>query len=244
MHARARFSAPSVVGGENMKIGGLLKFSLIDYPGKMAAVIFTQGCNFRCPYCHNSELVDPESFRDPIAENEVLDFLEKRIGQIEGLVITGGEPTLQKDLIDFLKKVKHIGYPVKLDTNGSNPDVLREILRLNLVDYIAMDIKAPLEKYSQLTSLADCAQRVQKSIDIILGLQVAHEFRTTLAAPVVLAEDIPKMVSLIEGTKKYRLQRFIPRDNILHKEFFEGSPENFSEEDVANFQSMWGIDGN
>ncbi len=226
-----------------MKIGGLLKFSLIDYPGKMAAVVFTQGCNFRCPYCHNSELVEPEYFCDPIPEDTVLDFLEKRIGQIEGLVVTGGEPTLQKDLIGFLKKVKDIGFPVKLDTNGSNPDVLREILKLNLVDYIAMDIKAPLEKYVQLTDLKDCAERVQKSIQIILDSDLTHEFRTTLAAPVVPAEDLPKMVSLIEGTKKYRLQRFIPRDNILNKELLEGIPENFSEEEVAGFQSVWGIGG-
>ena len=227
-----------------MKIGGFLKFSLIDYPGKMAAVIFTQGCNFRCPYCHNSELVKPECFCDPIPEDEVLDFLKKRVGRIEGLVVTGGEPTLQKDLIGFLKKVKQIGYPVKLDTNGSNPDVLKEILRLNLVDYIAMDVKAPLEKYSQLTDLENCAERVKESIHIILGSPLAHEFRTTLAAPVVLAEDLPKIVSLIEGAKKYRLQRFILRDNILDKGLFEKSPENFSEEEVANLQSIWGIGGN
>jgi len=209
----------------------------------MAAVIFTQGCNFHCPYCHNSELVKPEYFCDPIPEEEVLDFLKKRMGQIEGLAITGGEPTLQKDLIEFLKKVKQIGYLIKLDTNGSNPDVLKEILRLNLADYIAMDIKAPLEKYSQLTSLENCAERVKESIQIILGSQRPYEFRTTLAPPIVLAEDLPKIVSLIEGAKKYRLQRFILRDNILNKELFEESPENFSQEDIAGLQSMWGIGG-
>ncbi|MCK5012640.1 MAG: anaerobic ribonucleoside-triphosphate reductase activating protein [Candidatus Omnitrophica bacterium] len=226
-----------------MKIGGLLKFSLIDYPGKMAAVIFTQGCNFHCPYCHNPELVDPQRFCAPIADDKVFDFLKKRIGQIEGLVVTGGEPTLQKDLIEFLKKVKQMGYCVKLDTNGSNPDALKEVLRLNLVDYIAMDIKAPLEKYSQLTALRNCDKRVKESIQIILDSELAYEFRTTLAAPIVSAEDLPKMVSLIEGAKKYRLQRFIPRDNILNKGLFEESPENFSEEEVASLQSMWGVGG-
>ena len=226
-----------------MKIGGLLKFSLIDYPGKMAAVIFTQGCNFHCPYCHNSELVNPESFCDPIPDDDILDFLKKRVGQIEGLVITGGEPTLQGDLIEFLQKVKHLGYPVKLDTNGSNPDVLRDILRLNLADYIAMDIKVPLEKYSQLTSIRNCDKFIKESIDIILGSGLAHEFRTTLAAPVVLAEDLPSMVSLIKGAKKYRLQRFILRDNVLNKKVFEDFPKSFSKEDVADLQSKWGIGG-
>ena len=226
-----------------MKIGGLLKFSLIDYPGKIAAVIFTQGCNFHCPYCHNSELVMPERFHDPIPEGKVLGFLEKRFGQVEGVVVTGGEPTVQKDLIEFLQKVKKIGYPIKLDTNGSNPDLLKQILDLKLVDYVAMDIKAPLEKYDQLTSLKNCAERISESIRIILGSQLAHEFRTTLSVPIVPEDDLPKMVSLIEGAKKYRLQRFIPRDNILDTELLRKSSEIISEQEVADLQTMWGIGG-
>lgn len=227
-----------------MRIGGLLKFSLIDYPGKIAAVIFTQGCNFRCPYCHNPELVIPGRFRDPIPEGEILAFLEKRIGRIEGVVVTGGEPTVQKDLVPFIHKIKRMGYPVKLDTNGSNPDVLKEILRLNLVDYIAMDLKAPLEKYRCLTSVKNCSQRIRESIHVILGSQLAHEFRTTLARPVIPKKDLPKMVSLIRGARKYRLQRFIPRDTILNKELLKTAPEDFSEEEVARLQRMWGIGGN
>jgi len=226
---------------EYMKIGGLLKFSLIDYPGKMSAVIFTQGCNFRCPYCHNFELVVPEHFRDPIAEDTVLDFLKKRAGQIEGVVVTGGEPTIQSDLVDFLEKVKDLGYLVKLDTNGSNPDVLNEVIKRNAVDYIAMDVKAPLEKYDQLTPLKDCAERIEKSIRIILMSHIDHEFRTTLALPVAPAEDLPKIASLIQGAKKYRLQRFIFRDTVLDKELYGESPEDFSEQKVAEFQEMWGI---
>ena len=226
-----------------MKIGGFLKFSLIDYPGKIAAVVFTQGCNFHCPYCHNPELVLPEHFREPIPEEKVLTFLKERASQIEGVVITGGEPTIQKDLIPFLKKVKELGYPVKLDTNGSHPDVLKDVLQLGLVDYIAMDIKAPLEKYGQLTDLKEYAQRVRESIRTILNSAVDHEFRTTLAAPVVLAEDLPKIVPLIHGAKKYRLQRFILRDNILNKELFENLPENVSEKEIADLQKMWGIGG-
>jgi pyruvate formate lyase activating enzyme len=224
-----------------MKIGGLLKLSLIDYPGKIAAVIFTQGCNFRCPYCHNPELVLPENFCEPIEEGVVFDFLRRRKGQIEGVVVTGGEPTMQKDLIEFLGKVKEMGYSVKLDTNGSNPEILQKIVDLHLADYIAMDIKASLEKYPQLTPLKDCVENINRSINIILGSQVAHEFRTTLAQPIISEEDLPKIVSLIKGTQRYRLQRFIPRDNILNKELLEGSPENFSEEKVAHFQNIWGV---
>ena len=227
-----------------MKIGGLLKFSLIDYPGKISAVIFTQGCNFFCPYCHNPELVVPERFCKPIPEETVLDFLAKRVGQIEGVVITGGEPTVQKDLIAFLQKVKAMGYPIKLDTNGSNPDVLEKIFEFHLVDYIAMDVKASLEKYVKLTSLKGCPELISRSISTILGSQVAHEFRTTLARPIVPEEDLPKIVSLVHGAHKYRLQRFIPRDNILDTELSQEFPENFSEKEVAGLQNIWGIGGN
>jgi pyruvate formate lyase activating enzyme len=224
-----------------MKIGGLLKFSLIDYPGKISAVIFTQGCNFRCPYCHNPELVVPEKFGPSIDEGAILNFLAKRVRQLQGVVVTGGEPTLHNDLIDFLKKIKRMGYPIKLDTNGSNPDVLAKIIDLQLVDYIAMDLKAPLEKYSQLTALKDCAEHVQQSIKMILGSEIDHEFRTTLARPVVPEEDLPKMVSLIEGAQKYRLQRFISRSHVLDKTLSDESQEHLSEQDVTRLQSVWGI---
>ena len=137
-----------------------------------------------------------------------------------------------------------MGYPVKLDTNGSNPDVLKKILDLNLVDYIAMDVKAPLEKYFKLTSLKNCPERISKSIRIILDSQLAHEFRTTLVRPIVPEEDIPRMVSIVHGTNKYRLQRFIPRDNILDTGLSEESPENYSEQEVADLQNMWGIGSN
>lgn len=227
-----------------MNIGGLLKLSLIDYPGKIAAVIFTQGCNFRCPYCHNPELVLPERFRDPIPEDKVLAHLKKRVGQLEGVVVSGGEPTMQKDLIRFLEKLKKLGYPVKLDTNGSHPDVLKEILRLGLVDFIAMDLKTLLEKYHHLTAMKDCPQRIRESIHIILGSHVSHEFRTTLVKPLTLPEDLLPMVSLIEGAKKYRLQRFIPSDSILDKKLMETAEENFTEKEVADLQKTWGIGSN
>ncbi len=226
-----------------MKIGGLLKFSLIDYPGKISAVIFTQGCNFRCPYCHNPELVLPEHFCEPFSEEKIFEFFAKRVGQIEGIVVTGGEPTMQKDLIEFLEKVKAMGLLIKLDTNGSNPQVLKKALDLNLVDYVAMDIKAPLEKYAQLTDLKDCAASISKSINIILDSQIDHEFRTTLAKPIVPEEDLPKMASLVKGAKRYRLQRFIARSSILDNTLSEESQENLSEQDVARLQGLWEIGG-
>lgn len=134
-----------------MQIGGLQKFSLLDYPGKISAVVFTQGCNFRCPYCHNPELVDPARYQECLPEEEIFSFLETRRGKLEAVTVTGGEPTLQKSLAPFLRRIKDMGFLVKLDTNGSRPDVLEELLRQKLIDYIAMDIKAPLEKYEAVT---------------------------------------------------------------------------------------------
>jgi pyruvate formate lyase activating enzyme len=134
-----------------MKIGGLQKFSLLDYPGKISAVVFTQGCNFRCPYCHNPELVDPERFQECIPEDEIFAFLETRRGKLEAVTVTGGEPTIQNGLSSFVRRIKDMGFMVKLDTNGSRPEVLEELIRHKLIDYIAMDIKAPLEKYEAVT---------------------------------------------------------------------------------------------
>ncbi|OQX50761.1 MAG: anaerobic ribonucleoside-triphosphate reductase activating protein [Candidatus Cloacimonas sp. 4484_209] len=133
-----------------MKIGGFQKVSLIDYPGKICAIVFTRGCNFRCPYCHNPELVLPENYSPLIPEEEIFSFLEKRRGKLDAVEITGGEPTLQEDLTEFIRKIKEMGFLVKLDTNGSFPSVLEKVIYSGLVDYIAMDVKAPLEKYRQV----------------------------------------------------------------------------------------------
>jgi len=136
-----------------MIIGGLQRFSLIDYPGKISAILFTRGCNFRCPYCHNPELVDPQRYAEPWQEEEYWAFLQSRTQKLDAVVVTGGEPTLQEDLEPFLEKIRKMGFLIKLDTNGSNPDVLKDLLSANLVDYIAMDIKAPLEKYSEVAKV-------------------------------------------------------------------------------------------
>jgi len=161
-----------------MKIGGFQRFSLIDYPAKISAIIFTQGCNFRCPYCHNPELVDPKLFTSAIDEDLILSFLRKRVGKLDGVVITGGEPLLQHDLIEFIKKVKEMGYLIKLDTNGSYPEKLERLL--DLIDYIAMDIKAPLEKYHDVVRTDVCTEKIMESITIILNGDIDYEFRTTV----------------------------------------------------------------
>jgi len=134
-----------------MIIGGFQKFSLLDYPDKISAIIFTQGCNFNCSYCHNKELISKEPYDNSINIEEIWNFLNKRWKQLDAVVITGGEPTLQPDLIEFMQKIKNLGFLIKLDTNGSNPDVIKEVIRLKLADYIAMDVKAPLEKSKKVS---------------------------------------------------------------------------------------------
>ncbi|HBR15703.1 MAG TPA: anaerobic ribonucleoside-triphosphate reductase activating protein [Candidatus Omnitrophica bacterium] len=215
-----------------MKIGGLLKFSLIDYPNKVAAVIFTQGCNFRCPFCHNPELVLPEKFQAPMAEEQVLDFLLKRRGQLEGVVVTGGEPTLQKDLLPFLKKIKDMGYQIKLDTNGSHPGVLREALQKKLVDFIAMDIKAPLEKYPQLTGVKDYLHAIEESIVLIESSAYPYQFRTTVVKSLLSEEYLQKILRLIKETSSYHLQPFVTTNPILDPSLVEREKEWDSREDI------------
>ncbi len=163
-----------------IEIGGFLKFSLIDYPGLLGAVVFTRGCNFRCPYCHNPELVLPEIYSDTLDPEEILAFLEKRIGKLESVTITGGEPTLHKGLIPFMEVVKGMGYRVKLDTNGTKPEVIGRIVEKNLADFIAMDIKAPRENYSRVSGVSVDLSAIEKSISTILNSGREYQFRTTL----------------------------------------------------------------
>lgn len=193
-----------------MLIGGLQKFSLIDYPGKLSAIIFTQGCNFRCPYCHNPELVDPKQFIPLLDEKKVLDFLETRRGRLDAVEITGGEPTLQKDLLPFLQKIKKMGFLVKLDTNGSSPSIMQEALRKKVVDYFALDVKAPLEKYQEVTRSTIDPQKIQKAIQIIMSSGLDYEFRTTIVRSMLSFDDITKIAQLIRGANLYALQAFIP----------------------------------
>jgi pyruvate formate lyase activating enzyme len=206
-----------------MKIGGLVKFTLIDFPGCPAAIVFTQGCNFRCRYCHNPELVYPHLFQEPVTEEEVKAFLVRRQGTLEGVVVSGGEPTLQPDLVRFMADLKALGYKTKLDTNGSQPNVLQELLDKKLVDFIAMDIKAPLDKYALITGVDANATILRRSMDLIRQSGVEYEFRTTYDTEVLTDADIASISQLTQG-KNFRVQECLPVAKekatlkVLHKE--------------------------
>lgn len=226
-----------------MKIGGLQKFSLIDYPGKISAIVFTQGCNFRCPYCYNPELVEPSLFVEPLDENEIFAFLEKRRGRLDGVVITGGEPTLQPDLLDFICRVRDLGYPVKLDTNGSNPEILQSLLARGVLDYIAMDIKAPVSsgrkgqesRYAAVTRSSVRDQDIRRSIEIIISSGIDHEFRTTVAGGCLQRGDYPKIGKAIKGAMKYALQKFVPT-RVLDAALIDTKPP--SDEDMDDLRKV------
>jgi pyruvate formate lyase activating enzyme len=193
-----------------MKIGGLQKVSLSDYPGRISAILFTQGCNFRCPYCHNPELVDPSRFSETIPETEILSFLERRRGKIDAVTITGGEPTLQPDLLPFIGNIREYGYLIKLDTNGSRPDVIGNILDAGYVDYIAMDIKAPPVKYPAITHSEIDPETIRRSISLIVASGIDYEFRTTVVQSLLNASDIAGITGMIKGAQRYVLQAFAP----------------------------------
>ena len=193
-----------------MKIGALQKFSLIDYPGKVCAIIFTVGCNFRCGYCHNPELVDPKQFPKPMPAEKIISFLQKRKGKLEAITITGGEPTLQPDLLSFLEQVKRHGYLVKLDTNGTNPNMLQQTIKDKLVDYIAMDIKGPLDRYREIVNITPNINAIEESISLIMNSGIEYEFRTTITKPQIRTKDIIEIGKLIKGAKLFALQKFIP----------------------------------
>lgn len=216
-----------------MNIGGLQKFSLLDYPEYISAIIFTQGCNFRCGFCHNPMLVWPikvDNFKNTLnntgieedhclLENDLFSFLRSRVGKLDGVVITGGEPTIYSDLPIFIKKIKKLGFKVKLDTNGTNFEMLNSLIKNNLIDYIAMDIKAPEHKYEKVIGVKSNFQNVLKSIKIIIGSKLSYEFRTTIVPDLIYKKDIEKIGELIKGAKKWYLQKFNPNTNLLNKEF-------------------------
>ncbi|MBR9677692.1 MAG: anaerobic ribonucleoside-triphosphate reductase activating protein [Nanoarchaeota archaeon] len=202
-----------------MNIAGIIKNSFIDFPGEISAVVFTQGCNMSCPYCHNPEL-NPIK-KGSVSEKEVLEFLRNRKKYLSGVVLTGGEPTLQKNLIPFLKKIKSLGFKVKLDTNGTNPRILKKILKEKVLDYLAMDVKTCFDKYH--LSGANRVENIKKSMQIIKDSGLKYEFRTTFVPGIVSAEDVPKMCEMIKGTEKYVMQQFEP-NKTLNQEFSKVKP--------------------
>lgn len=211
-----------------MLIGGFQKTSLLDFPDKISAIVFTAGCNFRCGYCHNPELINSIA---PV--QDVLEFLKTRIGKLDGVVITGGEPCVQKDLPEFIKKIKSMGYAVKLDTNGSFPDVLEKVLPD--IDYAAMDIKAPLEKYPLIVRTHIDVEKIKKSIEILMKSGIEYEFRTTVVSSQLSYDDFEKIGQLIRNAKKYYLQKFIP-SKVLDASFYD--MQTYSDKDFKNIMNI------
>ena len=200
-----------------MLISGFSKLTLIDFPGGVIACeIFTQGCNMKCPFCQNSSLIDNNGNYN-YTEEEIIDYLERRKKIIDGVVITGGEPTLQKDLIKFITDIKKVGYKVKLDTNGLRPNVLKELLDKNLLDYVAMDIKNSFEKYDITCGVKNILiENIKRSIEILKHSNIDHEFRTTLIKEYHTKEDILKILDVI-GNSKYYLQNFELSNDVIDK---------------------------
>lgn len=215
-----------------IEIGGLQKLTLIDYPGRLAATVFLCGCNFRCWFCYNSELVLPQKIKNQpkISEKYFFDFLKERKGLLEGVCVTGGEPTLNKDLSTFIKKIKKLGYLVKLDTNGSKPKILKDLISKKLIDYVAMDIKAPFknQKYNDATGVKGDLNKIKKSIELIKDSGIDYEFRTTVVPGIHTKEDILQIAKEISPAKKYILQNFRPEKTIDPKfEKIKPYPQEF-----------------
>ncbi|HPG92146.1 MAG TPA: anaerobic ribonucleoside-triphosphate reductase activating protein [Clostridia bacterium] len=204
-----------------MIINGIEKLSLVDYDGVAACVLFTGGCNFVCPFCHNSPLVYNKNL--PIIDNEeIFDFLIKRKNVLSGVVITGGEPTLHADLPEFIKKIKSIGYKVKLDTNGTNPKMLSYLIGQKLIDYVATDIKNSIEKYALTAGVIDIdLEPVEESVKILMRGQIEYEFRTTLIKELHEFCDIEKIAEWLNGSRKYVLQKFTERETCIEQGYHE-----------------------
>ena len=198
-----------------MNIGGIQKLTLLDYPGHVACTVFLKGCNFCCPFCYNTSLIDGEAL-NPILENDFFDFLKTRKKVLDGVAITGGEPLLQKDIKEFIIKIRALGYKIKLDTNGSYPEVLQSLIEEGLVDYVAMDIKNSWNKYD-ITSGARQIENVKKSISILLEGHVDYEFRTTVVKELHSKEDFEIIGQMIQGADNYFIQRFRPNENVIDK---------------------------
>ncbi|MDP3057052.1 MAG: anaerobic ribonucleoside-triphosphate reductase activating protein [bacterium] len=214
-----------------MIIGGLQKFSLIDYPGKISAVVFLSGCNFRCGFCHNPELVSPELLKDQpqISEKEFFDFLGERQGKLDGVCVTGGEPTIWQDLPEFIEKIKKMGFLVKLDTNGTNPDMIEKLIKRKLIDHFAIDIKNSPEKYRKTVNAEIKTVNIERTLKMIVAAGVSMEFRTTAVPGLIIKEDFVKIkewledLGVLEKVLSYAIQQFRPLKT-LDKKFEKIKP--------------------
>ncbi len=214
-------------------LGGLQKNSLIDFPGTVACVVFTSGCNFCCPYCHNPDLAKGADTGAGITEAGLFAFLEKRKGLLDGVVITGGEPTLQKDLEGFCFKIRNMGYRIKLDTNGSHPRVVARLLQRQLVDFVAMDIKSNLEGYSRFVKGPFSGEAIMESVNLIMETAPAYEFRTTCVRPFVDVTTMADIGGMIKGASHYVLQHCSRNVSVLIPSFFEKENRFFRDQEMV-----------
>lgn len=213
-----------------IEIGGIQKSTLIDYPGRLAAIVFLVGCNFRCPFCYSSELVLPEKIKEhpKTSLDTFLDFLEERKELLDGIVICGGEPTIHNDLPSFLKKIKKFGYSLKLDTNGSNPKMLKSLIEEGLIDYVAMDVKSSKENYQKAAGVKVNIKNIEESVDILKEGKIDFEFRTTVVPGITDKEDVLKIAKWISPAKKYYLQNF-KNEKILNKKMGGVKPYSYEQ---------------
>lgn len=216
-------------------IVGLQKLTLLDFPGRVACTLFTRGCNFRCPFCHNASLVVRAEEQKPYSNAEILAFLKKRQGILDGVCITGGEPTLMRDLPEFIAEIKALGYAVKLDTNGTRPYVLDRLISEGLVDYVAMDIKNSPQKYALTVGLPENYDLtpIMESKEILMKGRVDFEFRTTVAKPFHSEEDFIKIGEWLKGDEKYFLQQFKDSGDIIGQEI-----SSFNESEMGKFLNL------
>jgi len=221
-----------------MPIGGLQKHSLIDYPGKISSVIFLSGCNFDCPYCHNPDLAkgclpDAAELDSP----NIYRFLEQRRGFLDGVVISGGEPTLDDNLVEFCASIKQLAYPIKLDTNGSRPRILKQLIDNGLIDYIAMDLKTDPILYASYIKPNFNPDPILTSIRHVMQSGVDYEFRTTCLKPIITPQTIENISLLIQGARLYALQRF-RQQRVLHPEFFRNNKHAYSDEELMQLKGI------
>lgn len=220
-----------------MIISGLQKTTFIDYPGKIATTIFLAGCNFRCPFCHNRNLVLNEKWLQKISSEEVLAYLKERRKYLEGVCVTGGEPLIYSDIVSFMAAIKKIGLAVKLDTNGTNPRLLKDLYDQKLLDYVAFDIKASPEKYGEVSGVNVDLAKIKESIKMVMDNAVAYEFRSTILPRFHAEAEIEKMARLIKGARLYYLQNFVPR-NTLDQAFM--NERSFSPEEMRALAEVSG----
>ena len=217
-----------------MKIAGLQTLSLVDFPGYTAAAVFLQGCNFRCGYCQNPDLVTCDKDFG-FSEKDLFDFLNKRRNMLDGVVVTGGEPTVYEDLSAFIRRIKELGFKVKLDTNGTNPYQVEALLREYLIDYVAVDIKTSFEKYGLVTDMAGVEESVSESIMTTILSTTPYEFRTTCVPGIIDRDDFRKIGEFVRGAKKYCLQQFRP--DVTYDAVFRGI-KPYSKEDLESFRDI------